>query len=143
MGHFNIDLLKIDLNEDSNLFFNTMTSCFFTPYVLQPTRPISKKLIDNIFLNSIEYSSYSGNLTIQISDHLIQFVVLEGFFKDLSPKKQNIYARNFKNFNEREFMEIINETNWDQIICLDKKDTNLSMNNFYRHIFYILDELAP
>ena len=64
-----------------------MSSHFFAPYVLQPTRLISNTLIDNIFVNSIEYMSHSGNLTIQISDHLFQFVLLEGFFNDLVPKK--------------------------------------------------------
>ena len=51
--------------------------------------------------------SYSGNLTIQISDHLLQFVLLEGFFKEVLPKKINIYERNFKYINEREFEEAL------------------------------------
>ena len=79
MGDFNIDLLKIDSNEDASSFFNNVTSHFLTPFILQPTRLKSKTLIDNIFLNTIEYPSYSGNLTIQLSDHLFQFVILEGF----------------------------------------------------------------
>ena len=37
---------------------------------------MSQTLIDNIFLNSFKYSTFSGNITAQISDHLIQFVVL-------------------------------------------------------------------
>ena len=49
MGDFNIDLLKCDTNNDSNLFLNNLSSNFFTPYVLQPTRLRSKSLIDNIF----------------------------------------------------------------------------------------------
>ena len=32
----------------------------------------------------------SGNVTIQIADHLFQFVLLEGFFKDLLPEKVKI-----------------------------------------------------
>ena len=63
IGDFNIDLLKFDTNEDINLYYNSLTSNFFAPYILQPTRPISKSLIDNIFLNTFEYSSFSGNLT--------------------------------------------------------------------------------
>ena len=65
-----------------NLYQNTLLSHFFSPYILQPTRPISKTLIDNIFLNTIEYVSYSGNITIQLADHLFQFVLLQGFFHD-------------------------------------------------------------
>ena len=69
---FNIDLLKVDSFTPANKFFNTLTSNFFAPYILQPSRPISKTLIDNIFINSIDYTS-----TIQLADHLFQFVILE------------------------------------------------------------------
>ena len=77
MGDFNIDLLKIDSNTDTNIFYNNLTSHFLAPFVLQPTRLSSKTLIDNIFLNTIEYSAYSGNLTVQLSDHLFQSIILK------------------------------------------------------------------
>ena len=98
VSDFNIDLLKY-----ANEFYNTMTSNYYSPFILQPTRPISKSLIDNIFLNTLEYKSTSGNITIQLSDHLFQFVILEGFFKDLRIPKLNIYQPNFKYFNEGNF----------------------------------------
>ena len=103
----NIDLLKADTNDHVNVFCNNMTSRFFTPYILQATRPKSKTLIDNILINTVEYPSDSGNLAIQISDHLLQFVILEEFFKELVPKKLNIYERSYQNFNEREFNETL------------------------------------
>ena len=110
-----------------------MTSHFFAPYILQPTRPISKSLIDNIFINSIEYSSYSGNITVQLSDHFFQFTILEGFYKDIIPKKQNIFSRNFKNFNEREFNEILSNTDWNTILNIESNDPNNCMNNLYNY----------
>ena len=72
MGDFNIDLLKTSTLSDVNQFVNTLSSIYFAPYILQPTRPSSKTLIDNIFLNAIDFPAYSGNLTIQLSDHLFQ-----------------------------------------------------------------------
>ena len=143
VGDFNIDLLKYDGDNHANEFYNTMTSNFYSPFILQPTRPISKSLIDNIFLNTLEYKSTSGNITIQLSDHLFQFVILEGFFKDLPIPKLNIYQRNFKYFNEREFQGILNGINWDNILSLNASDPNLSMNNFYNQINILLDEVAP
>ena len=73
MGDFNINLLNTNTNNSISDFFNLMCSNFFAPYVLQPTRITTslKTLIDNIFLNDLDFSSYSGNLTTQISDHLI------------------------------------------------------------------------
>ena len=69
MGDFNTDLLKTGDNA-ANKFYNTLTSYFYTPFILQPTRLRAKTLIDNIFFNSLEYHSYSGNLLYELSDHL-------------------------------------------------------------------------
>ena len=91
----------------------------------------------------MEYPSHSGNLTIQISDHLLQFVILEGFFKELAPQKINIFERNYQNFNEREFNEALTNIDWDQILSIEGNDPNISMNNLHQHINYLLDELAP
>ena len=92
MGNFNIDLLKTDTDDNVNTFYKKDLYNFFAPYILQPTRPKSKTPIDNIFINTVEYPSHSGNLAIQISDHLLQFIILEGFLKELVPKKQHIWA---------------------------------------------------
>ena len=142
MGDFNIDLLKIDSN-DASSFFNNVTSHFLTPFILQPTRLKSKTLIDNIFLNTIEYPSYSDNITIQLSDHLFQFVILEGFYKDLTPRKSKIYERNFKNFSEQEFTDTMAVTDWRNILLLDLNDPNLSMNNVHQYVNNFLDVCAP
>ena len=91
MDDFNIDFLKKD-NDGVNLYYNKMTSHYFAPYVLKPSRLISNTLIDNIFINSVEYLSHSGYLTIQIADNLFQFI----FFKDLLHKKFKLYERNLK-----------------------------------------------
>ena len=42
LGDFNIDLFKADTRDDINLYQNTLSANFFSPYILQPTRPISK-----------------------------------------------------------------------------------------------------
>ena len=56
MGDFNVDLLKTDSNNESNLFYNNWSSHFFTPYILQPTRLHSKTLIANAFYNLQDYT---------------------------------------------------------------------------------------
>ena len=134
LGDFNIDLLKVDSFTPANKFFNTLSSNFFAPYILQPSRPISKTLIDNIFINSIDYTSTSGNLTIQLADHLFQFVILEGFFKELVVRKINLKERNFKHFNEREFVGTINTTNWENILQLERNDPNIAIENLHAYV---------
>ena len=123
------------------MHFSSVTSQFFAPYILQATRPKFKTLIDNIFINSVEYPSHSRN--IQISNHLLEFVILVGFFKELVPQKIKIYERNYQNFNEREFSETLNNMNWDQILLIDESDPNIYMDNLHQHINYRLDEFAP
>ena len=143
MGDFNINLLKIDTNRYANLFFNTMSSNFFTPFILQPSRLQSKTLIDNIFFNSIEYQTNSGNILIEISDHLIQFLILEGYSKEKTLPDVNIMKRDFRNFNEREFSESLDIMDWNKICNLELNDPNLSCKNFIDGITYLLDEFAP
>ena len=144
MGDFNVDLLKSDNDNYSNLFYNNMSSNFFSPFILQPTRLQSKTLIDNIFFNSLEYQSKSGNLLIEISDHLIQFLILEGFIKERTLPEIDLYKRDLRHFNEREFEEeIIKKTNWQKICNLEKKDPDFSLKAFYDTFTYHLDEFAP
>ena len=89
---------------------------------MQPTRLQSKSLIDNIFFNSLEYHSNSGNLLIELSDHLIQFLILEGFLKERTLPEVNIFKRDFNHFNDGEFEEVvIHDFDWDDICDLGHK----------------------
>ena len=96
-----------------------------------------------MFLNSIEFSSYSGNITIQLADHLFQFAILEGFFHDLIPNKCYRKERDFKNFNEREFLEEFDNLNVLEILNLNLNDPNRSIQNLVNGINFLLDEFAP
>ena len=77
------------------------------PYVLQPTRVTdkSKTLIENIFFNSFEFTTLSGNIMHSISDHLIQFVILEDFITPKPLPKTNLYKRNFDKFDNTKLKE--------------------------------------
>ena len=141
MGDLNVDQLK---SNGCSEFYSNLSSHFFTPFVLQPTRLKAKTLIDNIFLNSLEFQSNSGNVLIEISDHLIQFLILEGFVKERSLPETNIFKRDFSKFNEREFDEVvISSINWDEICMLYRKDSNASFKAFYDTLNFYLDEMAP
>ena len=144
MGDFNVDLLKTTGNNAASEFYNSLTSHFFTPFVLQPTRLKSKTLIDNIFLNSLEYHSASGNLLYELSDHLIQFLIIEGFAKKCELPPTNLFKRDKSNFTEREFEEIaINGNNWDDVCMLRYNDASVAFTSFYDRIIFHLDEMAP
>ena len=93
MGDFNINLLSIESDKLVSNFYDFMTSRCFAPFILQPTRITekSKTLIDNISMNSLEYDTFSGNLTTLISDHLPQFLILKNFHRKYTNKSQVVY----------------------------------------------------
>ena len=144
MGDFNVDLISSNSNSAACEFFNTMSSYFYTPFILQPTRLRSKTLIDNIFLNSLDYTATSGNILRELSDHLIQFLVLEGFSKERCLPNINIYKRDMSKFSDREFEEVvINGLNWDEICMLRFNDSNVAFSSFNNTVNFYLDEMSP
>ena len=60
LGDFNVNLLNYDEHNQTNEFLDSLASNSFLPLILQPTRITSHSntLIDNIFSNVIDPSSY-------------------------------------------------------------------------------------
>ena len=80
MGDYNIDLIKSDYDLNTSNLFDKLTSNLLVPHIIHPTRitSTSKTLIDNVFSNATNYEQgISGNLTVAISDHLAQFLIIE------------------------------------------------------------------
>ena len=101
MGDYNIDLMKIEVDVTTSQFFDTITSNLFVPHITCPTRitNTTSTLSDNIFSNSLNFmDGISGNLTINISDHLAQFLIIpEDCYK--FTKKHNLFKRDNKCFD--------------------------------------------
>ena len=111
-GHFNINLLKYDDEIVVQDFYNLMNSNGYLPQINLPTRitDTTMTLIDNIFTNTMNYNSFSGNILIQIADHLSQFPSVDT--SKIEYKKLDIYKRDNSNFNEQSFIEDISIQNW-------------------------------
>ncbi len=81
-----------------------MFSNFFQPLILQPSRYLGSErptLIDNIFINSINFKLSSGNLISKVSDHMPNFAMLNlNIDREIS---DDIIKRNIKGLNEIEF----------------------------------------
>ena len=80
IGDFNIDLLKVDMDTPTTNFFDTITSNLLVPHIIHPTRITAntRTVIDNIYSNSTNFEDgISGNLTLAISDHLAQFLIIQ------------------------------------------------------------------
>ena len=142
MGDFNVDLLKIDQHEDSNLFYNVLTANGFRPLILQPSRVTntSATLIDNIFINDMVSKSKGGNLVSSISDHFTQFSYLD-FCPKKRPNALPKFGRSYKKFSHSEFSNELNKIDWLQI--LHGKDTDSKMESILTITNQILDKMAP
>ena len=101
-----MNLPNYDSNKNTCEFLELMISFSFLPRIIKPTQIISRSqnLIDNIFINELHSNIVAGNITIDVSDHLTQFVVIPGDWHTKIPS-QDIYRRNYKNLNSDKFKE--------------------------------------
>ena len=139
-GDFNIDLLKYDTNSKYSDFLNTMTSSGYLPHILQPTRiaEYSSTVIDNIYGNNFEQDSQSGNILIKFAAHFLQFLSIN---KEVTKVKQNnIYKRNFHEFNEESFLDDISIQNWS---AKNHIGTNPKIDDFLWRLEGCIDRHAP
>ena len=114
------------------------------PQIILPTRVTSRTaaLIDNIFINSYENKSTSGNITTSISDHLLQFLIIENFkgqtYKIKNPKAT---IQDYKNFNSKSFQSNIKEIEWS--LATENNDVDLGFETFFKLSSRTLDKHAP
>ena len=80
----------------------------------------------------------------ELSDHLTQFIILEGFVKERSLPETIIYKKDFENFNEREFDEtVINGLDWEEICMIRIGNSSASFKSFYDTVNFHIDEMIP
>ena len=142
MGDFNLDLLQYDNSNDVSNFLETVISNSFFPYISLPTRVTShsKTVIDNIFLNFYWPNIVSGNLSISISDHLAQFLVIPSIQKQNT--KTPLMKRSFKKFSKQNFKCDIENIPWSEIIT-NNANVETSTSTFINKIENVLDKHAP
>ena len=132
LGDFNINLLNYENSEDVKFFVDTVQSFSIFPTISKPTRITnnSETLIDNILLSSNTKKTYfSGNLSIGISDHLPQFLILNET-KYNTNKNHTIY-KDWNRFNYGEFKESFRRIDWNESLKLEDKNPNRSFDIFY------------
>ena len=144
-GDFNFDLLKASTDSSTSDFFDTLTSNFLLPMISLPTKinTVNDTLIDNIFTNQFLPDTISGNITVGISDHLPSFVIIPNPNQRHLPKKNNIYRRNYQDFDRENFLLDLLDIDWGNVLEIQKNDPNKSFDNFYESIENILNLYAP
>ena len=138
-------MLKYENSDSINNFIYTLSSDFLLPHILLYTR-ISKitTLIDKIFSNSTSLEEIeSGTVTSTFSDHLTQFVFFKYFPPKIPATKSYIFTHHWRKFESNKFISDFDQTNWEQVLCSEKNDFNLSMNQHLSKIDSLLETRAP
>ena len=145
LGDFNINLLNYNVHQPTNDFRDSLASNSIIPYILQPTRVKnhSKKPIDNIFSNILSSEIISGSLTTTTSDDLPQFLFPPSILSNPSYNRSNIFERDWSKFTKENFILDYFEKNWSDILQLDQKNADLSIESFLNNMTSILDSNAP
>ena len=110
-GDFNIDLIKFDINRNTNEYLKTVIKDCFILTILLPTRATSYTctLIDHIFHLSrnswIQVSS--GNLLTDMSDHFANYLILHSSAKSKLADRPKV--RIFSNKNKNNLKRLIGE----------------------------------
>ena len=92
-------------------FINLMLANFYKLLITQPTRihPNScPTLIDNIFINTLEYKTVSSNLVDSVSDHLSNFAFLTN--GTVMKGKDRSLVRDHRYFNSESILKT--STTW-------------------------------
>ena len=110
-GDLNINLLNFDKNKEVNEFLDILTSNWFTPQILGPTRFVEHNkpsLVDNIFVNFSDMHCTSGNIIEKITDHLPNFLIIASLNTQLDCKVKTL-KRDLQHFKNLTPKKLIND----------------------------------
>ena len=122
-----------------------MYSSSLFPQITIPARitPRSKALIDNIFSNSADESSISGNLWYSISDHLAQFLINPEFKTKNNRKQETIYKWNYSKNNLSNLKSELQNIDWSNVLKANQNNVEMSLENLLETINTLLDKHTP
>ena len=142
MGDFNLDLLQVNSHKETDDFLNILGSSFFLPQILQPTRITyhSATLIDNIFFNSLEHFTISGNIAYDLTNHLANFLVFNKF--DSLPSSVKLFRRDYSTFNQQALISEMQLIDRQQVFTTDSNPSSM-FSSFYSEVSSIIDRHIP
>ena len=118
-GDFNIDLLRVNEDNQSSTFYSSMCSNTLLPTISKPTRltATSCTLIDNIFVSNLNNFN-SGILTVDVTDHMPIFIVYKNYFQ---PKQSLPLKISYRIINDSTLSNLYNSLtdilSFPAIIC--------------------------
>jgi hypothetical protein len=98
LGDFNLDLLKVDSNQNVSNLLDMLMNFHMIPMITLPTRisSTSATLIDHVYHSFNSRKNFAGTLLNEITDHFINIVLLE----KTKAQKHLPEFLTFRSFNE-------------------------------------------
>ena len=87
---------------------------------------VSKSKIDLIFVSRPEQVVTSGVHSLGLRDHSLVYVVHK--HKQIKQSPRIVKSRCFKNFNDNDFIDSIDDIDWSQTYCID--DVNAALDKW-------------
>ena len=100
---------------------------------------VSKSKIDLIFVSRPELVVTSGVHSLGLSDHSLVYVVRK--HKQIKQPPRIVKTRCFKNFNDNDFFDSIDDIDWSQIYCID--DVNAALDKWQSLFTDVCNTHAP
>ena len=127
--------MNFDKHSLTEEFINTLGSFFLEPHILKQTKITnhSSTLLDNIFFNSIEYQTISGNLLHDLTDHLPYFLITERFLFSFSIS----FRRDYSNYNEEALLSGFRSIDWSNLFH-GLSDITEMFDKFYTKVSNII-----
>ena len=84
-----------------------------------------------------------GNITTTICDHLPQLLLVPNVLSKALYQKPNIYEKDWSKLIHTEFVLCYFHKDWSDVLQLNPKDANLSIESFLDNMDTVLDKHAP
>lgn len=151
-GDFNLDLCKINRDNDISTYFNCLLANNLVNHILKPTRiqyyanslqVRSATLIDHISSNFIENKCTAGNLYFSNSDHFGNFVIFEKVFNVKRTPKAPPLRRLYSKIDQNSLVQDINSIDWEGDVCNNELEIEECTKNMIDNIQALCDKHAP
>ena len=99
-------------------------------------------LYSNIFSNNLSFShAVSGNLTVSISDHLPQILIVRK--ENIKVTKKQILFKREKNYDMVSLVADFINIDWNDVLNIDEANPILSFDNFSKYANEVIDTHLP
>ena len=137
-----LNLLNFDKNKEVNEFLDVLTSNWFTPQILGPTRFAEHhkpSLVDNIFVNFSDMHCTSGNIIEKITDQLPNFLLIEGLSTQLVSKVKTL-KRDLQHFPPKKTYDFLPLNLGEKLE--HTKDNNQKYELFHKNLVEVIEQNA-